>query len=106
MVHLRIVVPPDLTNQALRVFEQSPAVCNIIVLRAAAMRPEGDVLLCDVAREAASLVLSDLKELGVHERGSIAVEQVDLSLSRAVEAAERAAPGASANAGKFVYRML
>jgi uncharacterized hydrophobic protein (TIGR00271 family) len=98
MVHLRIVVPPDLTARVLSVLEGSPAVCNIVVLRGAAMRPEGDVLLCDVAREAASIVLSDLQELGVHERGSISVEQVDIALSRAAEEAARAAPGEPANA--------
>jgi uncharacterized hydrophobic protein (TIGR00271 family) len=98
MLHLRIVVPPDLTAQALSVLEQSPAVCNIVVLRGAAMRPAGDVLMCDVAREAASIVLSDLRELGVDERGSISVEQVDITLSRAAEAAIRAAPGDPANA--------
>ncbi|MGH2978610.1 MAG: DUF389 domain-containing protein [Solirubrobacterales bacterium] len=98
MVHLRIVVPPDLTAQVLRVLEQSPAVCNIVVLRGAAMRPAGDVLLCDVPREAASIVLADLQELGVHERGSISVEEVDIALSSAAEEAMRAAPGDPANA--------
>jgi uncharacterized hydrophobic protein (TIGR00271 family) len=98
MVHLRIVVPPGMTAQVLRVLEPSPAVCNIVVLRGAALRPAGDVLLCDVAREAASILLADLKELGVPEYGSISVEQVDVTLSRAAEAAARAAPGDPANA--------
>ena len=43
-------------------------------------------------------MLADLQELGVPERGSISVEQVDVVLSRAAEAAERAAPGDPANA--------
>jgi uncharacterized hydrophobic protein (TIGR00271 family) len=98
MVHLRIVAPPDLAAAVLRVLEQSPTVCNIVLLRGAALRPAGDVLLCDVAREAASIVLSDLQDLGVHERGSISVEEVDITLSRAAEAAARAAPGDPANA--------
>jgi uncharacterized hydrophobic protein (TIGR00271 family) len=98
MEHLRIVVPPDLTAQVLHVLERSAAVCNIVVLRGAALRPAGDVILCDVAREAASIVLADLQELGVPERGSISVERVDIALSRAAEAAARAAPGDPANA--------
>jgi uncharacterized hydrophobic protein (TIGR00271 family) len=98
MVHLRIVVPPDLTDQVMHVLERSPAVCNIVVLRGAALRPEGDAVLCDVVREAASIVLSDLQDLGVPERGSISVERVEFALSWAVEAAERAAPGDPANA--------
>ena len=64
MVHLRIVAPPDLTDQVMGVLHDSPAVCNMVVLPAAATRPDGDVLLCDVARETASIVLSDLQELG------------------------------------------
>jgi uncharacterized hydrophobic protein (TIGR00271 family) len=98
MVHLRIVVPSDLTEQVLKVLEQAPGAGNIVVLRGAAVRPEGDVILCDVAREVASIVLADLQELGVPERGSISVEQLDVVLSRAAEAAERAAPGDPANA--------
>ena len=98
VVHLRINVPPDLTERVLQVLEQAPGACNIVVLRGASLRPEGDLLLCDVAREAASIVLADLQELGVPQRGSIAVEQLDVVLSRAAEAAERAAPGDPANA--------
>jgi uncharacterized hydrophobic protein (TIGR00271 family) len=98
MEHLRIVVPPDLTDQVLAVLQRSAAVCNIVVLRGAALRPAGDVVLCDVAREATSIVLADLQELGVPERGSISVERVDVALSRAAEAAARAAPGDPANA--------
>jgi uncharacterized hydrophobic protein (TIGR00271 family) len=98
MVHLRIVAPPDLTADVLRVIEASVGACNIVVLRGAALRPQGDVVLCDVAREAASILLADLEELGVPERGSISVEQVDVALSRAAEEAMRAAPGDPANA--------
>jgi uncharacterized hydrophobic protein (TIGR00271 family) len=98
MVHLRIVVPADLTQNVLRVLEQVPGACNVVVLRGAAVRPAGDVILCDVAREAASLVLSDLEELGVPSRGSISMEKIDVSLSSAADAAMRAAPGDPANA--------
>lgn len=98
MVHLRIVVPADLTQGVLRVLEQVPGACNVVVLRGAAVRPAGDVILCDVAREAASLVLSDLEELGVPSRGSISMEKIDVSLSSAADAAMRAAPGDPANA--------
>ena len=98
MVHLRIVVPPDLTDDVLGVVDSTSGACNIVVLNGAARRPQGDVVLCDVAREAASILIADLQELGVPERGSIAVEEVDVALSRAAEAAVRAAPGDPANA--------
>lgn len=98
MVHLRIVVPADLTGAVLRALEQVPGACNVVVLRGAAIRPEGDVILCDVAREAASIVISDLQDLGVPTRGSISIEEIDVALSSAAEAAMRAAPGDPANA--------
>ena len=66
---------------------------NVIRLEGAAQKPDGDVILCDVAREDASVIISDLKELGIHEDGSIAMEFVDTSISKAAEDAERAAAG-------------
>jgi hypothetical protein len=55
MVHLRLVVPPDRTAKALSTLESVPSVCNIVRLENAARRPDGDLVLCDVAREDASL---------------------------------------------------
>jgi len=93
MIHLRIVAPPDCAERALDLLRGSPAVINIVHLAGAAQRPDGDVILCDIARESASVLLSDLKELDIPARGSIAVEAVDFSLSSAADEAERAAPG-------------
>jgi uncharacterized hydrophobic protein (TIGR00271 family) len=98
MMHLRIVSPADRTDEVVRVLESTPAVVNIIRLPSAARRPDGDVVLADVAREDASVVLSDLKALKVHEDGSITLEEIDTVLSRYAEAAERHAPGAPADA--------
>ena len=89
MVHLRIVAPPDRSERALDLLRETPSVCNVIFLQGAAVRPEGDVILCDVAREDASVVLSDLKELEIHKEGSIALEVVDTEISDFAEAAER-----------------
>jgi uncharacterized hydrophobic protein (TIGR00271 family) len=98
VVHLRIVVPGELASRVLDTLERSPAVSHIVHLPGAARRPPGDVVLCDVAREAASIVLLDLQELGVPEHGAIAVERPATVISRAAEQAERAAPGDPANA--------
>ena len=98
MMHLRIVSPTDRTDEVMRVLEGTPSVLNIIRLPAAAIRPDGDVILADVAREDASVVLSDLKALKVHEDGSITLEEIDTALSRYAEEAERRAPGAPADA--------
>ncbi len=98
LVHLRIVVSRELAGRVLETLERSAAVSHIVHLPGAARRPEGDVVLCDIAREAASILLKDLEELGVHVHGSIAVEHPATVLSHAAERAERAAPGDPANA--------
>ena len=98
MVHLRIVSPPDRTAQVEEVLERTSSVFNIIRLPGTATRPDGDVILCDVAREDASVVISDLKALGLEDDGSIMLEQVDTALSRYADEAERRAPGAPADA--------
>lgn len=71
---------------------------NFITLPGAAEVPKGDVILCDVAREGSNEVLESLQELGIEESGSIAVENVDVSLSTAASRASAAAPGLSADA--------
>jgi uncharacterized hydrophobic protein (TIGR00271 family) len=98
MVHLRIVSPRELTERVMEVLTRTASVINIIRLDAAASRPEGDVILCDVAREDASVILGDLKALHLHDRGSISLEQIDTAISRAADEAERHAPGAPGDA--------
>ena len=98
MVHLRIVSPHDRTEQTMELLESAASVCNLIMLDAAARRPEGDVILCDVAREDASVIIGQLKELGLHKDGSIALELIDTQLSEFAAKAEQDAPGAPADA--------
>ncbi len=93
MVHLRIVVPSYQSGHALDLLKATPSACNIIFLERAAQRPEGDVILVDVAREDASVVISDLRELDIDVDGSIALEDIDSQVSRAAEHAEQAASG-------------
>jgi uncharacterized hydrophobic protein (TIGR00271 family) len=98
MIHVRIVAPEDVAHQAMEVLSGSPAVLNIVHLQGAATKPAGDVILCDVAREDASVILGDLKELEIPRVGSIAVEHIDISLSDAADEAEKAAPGLPSDA--------
>ena len=98
MIHLRIVAPEKVAHQALELLNGSPAVLNIVHLHGAAQKPKGDVILCDVAREEASVILADLKELEIPRVGSIAVEHVDTALSDAAVAAEKASPGLPSDA--------
>ena len=54
--------------------------------------------MCDVAREDASVVIGDLRALHVDRDGSIAMEFVDTSISRAADRAEEEAAGSPADA--------
>jgi uncharacterized hydrophobic protein (TIGR00271 family) len=98
VIHLRVVVPPDRAAAALSLLCESPAVSSVIHLEGAAAKPDGDVILCDVAREDASVLIGDLKELKIHEQGTIAVEEVDSALSTAAAEAEKAAAGLPSDA--------
>ena len=98
MVHLRIVVPSHNAEHALDLLQATPSVCNLIYLERAAYKPEGDVILCDVAREDASVIVSDLKEFGIERDGSIAMEDIDSLISDAAVRAEKAAEGAPSDA--------
>jgi uncharacterized hydrophobic protein (TIGR00271 family) len=98
MVHLRIVVPSERSGKVLDLLEAAPSTCNLVYLAGAARKPKGDVVLCDVAREDASVLIEDLKELGVARDGSISLEQIDSQISAAADRAERATRGAPANA--------
>ena len=98
MVHLRIVAPAASADPAIELLCGAESVLNVIHLKGAAHKPEGDVILCDVAREDASVIISDLKELRIHEDGSIAVEFVDTSISTAGDKAEKAAAGLPSDA--------
>jgi uncharacterized hydrophobic protein (TIGR00271 family) len=98
MVHLRIVAPGELAQEVVDLLCGAHAVTNVVCLRDAAQKPAGDLILCDVAREEASLLIGDLKDLGVPAVGSIAVELIDSSISDAADAAERAAPGVPSDA--------
>ena len=98
MVHLRIVAPHAKSAKARELLNAYGSVCNVIVLEGVATKPDGDVILCDVAREDASVVLGDLRELEIHKDGSIAMEFIDSQISEAAERAEKFAPGAPSDA--------
>ncbi|MEU4890794.1 DUF389 domain-containing protein [Streptomyces sp. NPDC044780] len=98
MLHLRLIVPADRTEEVVRTVEKTVGTTHLVVLPGAARNPMGDVVMCDVAREAGDSLLGELRELGLDETGSIAVENIDLSLSRRADEAEEDAPGEGADA--------
>ena len=73
MVHLRIVVPPDRAEQVHALLCETASAIDVIRVPNASTRPDGDLIMCDVAREDASVIISDLRELGIHHDGSISL---------------------------------
>jgi uncharacterized hydrophobic protein (TIGR00271 family) len=98
VVHLRIVVPGPKSERVVDLLEASDSVSSLARIEGASRKPPGDLVLCDIAREDASVVIDDLRELGVPAEGSISIEEIDSQLSAAAERAERAAHGSPGDA--------
>jgi uncharacterized hydrophobic protein (TIGR00271 family) len=98
MLHLRLITPAETTDEVVRLIGETVGTTHLVVLPGAARDPAGDVVMCDVAREAADELLASLRSLGLDRTGSIAVENIDLSLSRRADKAEDEAPGEGADA--------
>ncbi|MGW0657929.1 DUF389 domain-containing protein [Streptodolium elevatio] len=98
MLHLRAIVPREKSGAVRRLLEAEPGVTHLVVWPGVAVSPPGDVIACDIARESANLVLDDLRALGIDEDGSIALESLDVALSRSAREAESDAPGEGADA--------
>lgn len=92
MLHLRLISPAARTHDVLEVLERCPGATNIVVFPGVAVTPRGDLVQADLARESANEVIGALSWL--HEEGSIALEEIDLALSKAAEEAVEEAPGA------------
>jgi uncharacterized hydrophobic protein (TIGR00271 family) len=98
MLHLRIFTPTARTEDVLKVLDGTVGTAHVAVLAGAARDPQGDVVLCDVAREAADGLLTDLRGLGLPHEGAVVVENVDLALSDRAEQAKADAPGEGVDA--------
>ncbi|MER7675654.1 DUF389 domain-containing protein [Streptomyces sp. NPDC096934] len=98
MLHLRLITPAERTDEVVRLIGRTVGTTHLVVLPGAARDPAGDVVMCDVAREAGDELIGGLRDLGIDSTGSIAVEDIDLSLSARADRAEDEAPGEGADA--------
>ncbi|HEY5184076.1 MAG TPA: DUF389 domain-containing protein [Actinomycetes bacterium] len=98
MLHLRIYAPASQREAVAAVLRDHPAVSSLAVLVDASVRPPGDVILADVAREAANDVIDRVRATGVQAEGAIQIEPVRTWISREGLDAERRTPGSSADA--------
>jgi uncharacterized hydrophobic protein (TIGR00271 family) len=97
MLSLRITASAELADDVVEVLESAPDVSSLSVIRGAALRPPGDLILADVARESANEVIDSLRDLRVHQTGTVHIEPVRTWLSHAAFEAERSAPGSGAD---------
>lgn len=98
MLHLRLLVPAEHTDEVTSLLKRTVGTTHLVVLPGVARDPVGDMVLCDVAREAGDELIAALRRLGVDTYGSITVENMDLTLSTRADRAEEAAPGEGADA--------
>lgn len=98
MLHLRLTVPAERSAAIVEGLVSTPGVAHLAVVPGASTRPPGDLVLCDVAREAADGVIEWLQDQGVHRLGAITAGQVDTVVSDAAERADSAAPGHGSDA--------
>ncbi len=97
MLALRLLCPPDLTDDLVAVLRGAEGATHVVRLPGAALEPAGDVLMADLAREAVSHVVSALQDVG-GERLAITLEAIDTTLSAAADRAEEASPGLGSDA--------
>nr|WP_246315095.1 DUF389 domain-containing protein [Kineococcus aurantiacus] len=92
-MHLRVTSPAASTDAVLATLHADPGVTNVTLHRGVVLRPAGDLVAADVAREAVDTVVDELQALDLERTGSIVLETVDTALGHDVERAEAAAPG-------------
>ncbi|HET9444164.1 MAG TPA: DUF389 domain-containing protein [Acidimicrobiales bacterium] len=98
MVHLRLIVPSALTARVVEHLRAAPGVAHVVHVPVVTATPPGDLVLCDVVREAANGVIEWLQDLDIHCQGAIMVEALEAVVSDAAARAEARAPGSGADA--------
>jgi uncharacterized hydrophobic protein (TIGR00271 family) len=94
VLHLRLRVPEELTDEVTGLLEADDTVTNVAVVPGGFRKPPGCLVLADVARENATGVVKQLRDLDLQHRGSISIIGIDTILSDEAARVERVAPGA------------
>jgi uncharacterized hydrophobic protein (TIGR00271 family) len=76
MLHVRVVSPPGTTEDLVERLTARPGVRNLVVLRGAARRPDGDAVQFDLATRFANPVIKELRAQ-LQDRGSVVIENVN-----------------------------
>lgn len=98
MLFIRIAVPSSLTEPVLAVLVDDDSVSSLAVHTGASVRPVGDIIEADLAREGSNDVITRLHALGIAEHGTMQIHPVPTWVSRSALQADQQTPGSSADA--------
>ena len=98
VLHLRLIVPTPLVTEVLEELTATTGVVHVVHYSCAVTRPSGELVSCDVVREAANDVVESLQRRGLHHDGAITLDRLETVVSDAAAAAERVTPGAGGDA--------
>jgi uncharacterized hydrophobic protein (TIGR00271 family) len=98
MLHVDIASPSDTTSTLMGMLAEDPYVTSVSLATGVLDRPVGDAIAFDVPREAAQELLERIFATGVHQTGTVRVDQVQTWASRGAFDAMVEAPGAGADA--------
>ena len=76
MLHVRVISPPGSTDQLVDNLSADPGVRNLVVVRGAARRPDGDSVQFDLATRFANPVLGEVRAQ-LRDHGSVVIENVN-----------------------------
>ena len=93
VVHFRLTSPATLTQQLVHLLSDQAWVTNVTLQEGAVVRPRGDLVECDVAREKAGVLLNKLQGLGLDHSGGIVITTPTGAPFDAARRLEAAAPG-------------
>ncbi len=81
MIHVRVASPPDVTGELISFLLSDSGVINLTVVAGSVRNPDGDAIQFDVLQGSANQILARLRQFGLDQRGSMAVEPVSTSIS-------------------------
>ena len=93
LVHLRLTVPPDLSDEVCAVLLDHACTTNVTVQAGVVQKPPGNLVECDVAREQAGSLLRTLDEMELDQRGGIVIVNPAGTPFEEARRLEHAAPG-------------
>ena len=93
LVHLRLNSPSALADDVVAALLDRDDVTNLTHERGVSLRPEGDVVCADVAREAVGDVMAALRATGLHEQGGIVLTTPTGTPFREADRIEARVPG-------------